>query len=703
VDPSSMAEPALQRAIACARRLLRLRTISFVAIGAIAVAGALLLAFAPVVGGGAMAIEAWLVCSAAAAGWLAWTLLPRRRARGESGLTVNVVAEPRLHEWVAQLARRIGVSAPDAIRVAPAAGVWIDQIDDEPTLVVGAGTLGWLTKDELSRTVALELAMLRVRDDDNVVGALRFAESVDADRLARCATPVVGRAVRAIGRRIAAQADDLREACVAWALDEAPTELMPTDDDVHEAELVADAWDLLDERWLEPARRHGLVLDSMADVHRRLLTACEEHELVERSYVRDTGPAAASLLSDPDGIDVELAGWAAAQLTAGEDGIVTWDEYAQRVAIPTWRQTAADAVTAAATASGRAQPATVDSLIKAVDSGLGTALGVAMADARQRALDPEAESTPPTEREVDTAISDALAHSVCLTLVESELATPALDVLWGVGLVDESGAKLDVDVHVRGFLAAGDISGLRWYLRGTGLDTSQPLPLDGLTVPESLPDGTGLVVWQGLRPYDIVVSDGNVLGFRHSLGAQLRGVLSRLTGSYEELVELDDELAAGLDPDDPVELPRAQLAVDLGLVTSAELHRAPRGSRWTLRLSTAADPIRVSGPGDGRVVSQLLEPLLGDRLQHTGLSLRPNWFAVAIGKVSWYTIWGGILVLLAGAVGLLEVLQAPAEQTTGTQALDVAMTFGVFGAALIAIGLVPYRFIARRGHEPGLR
>jgi hypothetical protein len=103
------------------------------------------------------------------------------------------------------------------------------------------------------------------------------------------------------------------------------------------------------------------------------------------------------------------------------------------------------------------------------------------------------------------------------------------------------------------------------------------------------------------------------------------------------------------------------------------------------------------------MVTKLLEPHLGDRLVHTGLSLRPHRLAAAVGKLSWYTIWGGVLVLLSGAVGLVQVVQASDEQTSNTQALEVVATFGVLGAALIAIGLVPYRLIARRGHEPGLR
>jgi hypothetical protein len=408
-----------------------------------------------------------------------------------------------------------------------------------------------------------------------------------------------------------------------------------------------------------------------------------------------------SLLRDPVGADVELAGWAAAQLTSDGDGIVGWDEYVERVALPTWRQTSADAIAAAATTSGRTQPPTIDALVKAVDSGLGVALGTAIAEGRERALHLDDDLVGPTDEQIETALFDAIAHSVCLTLVESKITTPTLDVLWGVGMADEDGEQLDVDPKIRGFLSAGDISGLRWYLRSLGLDTSRPLPLDGVTAASPLPEGTALIAWKGWREYDLVVSNGTLLAFRHSRAEQLRGVFARLTGSQEELDELDPEVAEALGVDDPDNRPPDHLAVDLDAVTAAELYRTPRGSSWSLRLKTGAGDTRLTGVGDATLATRLLEPALGVRLQHTGLSLRPSRFAAAIGKASWYTIWGGALVLLAGAVGLVYVLGA-GQETSHTQAIEVVMTFGVFGAALIAIGLVPYRFIARRGHEPEL-
>jgi hypothetical protein len=703
VGTSSIAEPARQQAAASARRLLKERTLAFAGVGLIAFLGALVLSLTPLGLGSTLVVESWVALSAAAGVWLAFTLLPRGRSRAESGFAANVVDEPRLHEWMVDLSRRAGVPAPGAIRIAPATGAWIDQLQGEPTLVIGAGSIGWLTRDELERTVGIELAMLRVREDEAVVAALRLAESVRVDRLARCDLPVVGFAVRRLGTRLAARADDLRDACVAWAIEEAHVDLTPTEDDVKEAVLVDEAWALLDDRWLAPARRLGLALDSIALAHRELLVACEEAELVERAYERDTGPSALSLLSDPAGADIELAGWAAAQLTSGGEGIVGWEDYAERVALPTWRQTAADAVAAAAKASGRTQPATIDALVKALDSGLAVAIGTAMVESRATALHPHADPPPPTDQQVETAVADAVAHSACLALVESEMATPTLDMLWGVGLADENGEKLDVDANIRGFLAAGDISSLRWYLRSLGLDTSRLLPLDGVTAVSPLPDGAALVAWHDRRSFDLVVSGGTLFGFRHSLGAQLRGAACRLTGSYEELAELDPELAAALELEDPAERPRPELSVDLAAVTGAELYRTPRGSSWTLRLKVPGETVRITGAGDARLVTQLLDPHLGDRLQHTGLSMRPNRSSATIGKLSWYTIWGGVLVLLAGAVGLVQLLKAPSEQTSGTQAMEVVLTFGVFGAALIAIGMVPYRFIARRGHEPGLR
>jgi hypothetical protein len=702
VGHSSAAEDPRQRAVESARRLLKERTLAFAATGAAALVGSVVVALLPI-GHSMLAVWGWMAIAGTAASWVALTLLPRPGRPHESGVAVNVVDQPRLHEWAVGLSRRVGVSSPGTIRIAPATGVWIDDLDHDPTLVIGAGSIGWLTQSELDRTVGLELAMLRVRDDETVVKALRLARSVRPQRLGTCATPVVGLAVRLLGRRLAERTDDLHDACVEWALDEAPADLTPTEDDVKEAALVDEAWTLLDERWLAPAARLGLALDSIALAHRELLVACDENGLIERTHERDSGPFAMELLNDPVDVDIELAGWAAARLTSGGDGIVGWEEYAQRVALPTWRQTAADAVAAVATASGRNQPPTIDALVKALDSGLGIALGRAVAEAREKAMRPDLDEVTPTDRQIDTALSDAIAHSVCLTLVEAGVTTPTLDILWGVGLADEEGKKIDVETSVHSFVTAGDISGLRWYLQSLGLDTSRPLPLDGATAASPLPDGTALVAWKGWRSYDVVVAGGALLGFQHGLRTQARGVASRLTGTHEELQELDRELVDALESADPDSRPPAEITVELDAVRKAELYRRPRGSSWALRLETRNGSVRLSGVGDARLVTRLLEPQLGDRLQHTGLSLRPNGFAAAMGKLSWYTIWGGVLVLLAGAVGLVQLLDASSRQTSGTQAMQVVLTFGVFGAALIAIGLVPYRFIARRGHEPGLR
>jgi hypothetical protein len=706
VDPSSIAADERNRAVAAARRLLRQRTAAFAGTVVSGALGALALAFVPVVGGRPLAVAAWLVVSALGLGWLVLMFvgLPADRGgRAEVGLSVNVVDEPRLHEWAVELSRRVGVTAPDAIRIAPGAGVWIDRLASEPTLVIGVGSIGWLTRDELARAVGIELATLRVREDENVRSALRLTESGRIERMCRSRAPVVGSAIRTLGHRLAVRADELREACVAWAIEAAPVELTPTDADLTEAELVEEAWALLEERWLAPAARLGLALDSVGIAHRELLAACEENALVERAYPRDAGPPALSLLRDPGGTDIELAGWSAAQLHTDEDGIVGWDEYAQRVSIPTWRQTAADVVAAVSAVSGHALPHTLDALIETLDSGLGPALGASVLDARQRALHPHSDPQPPSEQQIDAAVADAIAHTVSLAMVESELATLSLDVLWGVRLVDENDESLDVDPNVRGFLGAHDIGSLRWYLQSLGLDTSRPLPLAGVVASSPLPDGAGLVARQGWRAFDLVVSGGALLGFQHSLGAQLRGLTARLTGSYDEVTELDPELAAALDLDHHADRPPAQLAVDLDAVTRAELYRPPRGSGWTLRLAAAGKPIRLRGSGDAQLMTGLLEPYLGGRLHHTGLSFRPSAYAVVLGKVGWYTICGGVLVLLGGAVGLVNLLDAPNDQTAGTHAAQVVLTFGLVGAALIAVGLVPYRLIARRGHEPALR
>jgi hypothetical protein len=702
VGPSSIADASRQNAVAAARVLLRERTVAFVVLGVSALVGAAVATLIPSGGHTRALLGGWLLLSAVGAGWLAYRLFPGRgRSAHEPGLAVNVVDQHTLYEWAVDLSHRVGVSPPGAIRLAPASGAWIDDLEGDPALVIGAGSLGWLTTAELERVVGIELATLRVRDDDVVLAALRLSRSLEHAQLTRCAMPVIGGAVRLLGRRVVARSDKLRETCVAWALEEAPVALTPTDNDMQESVIVDEAWDLLNDRWLTPAVERGLALDSIAFAHRELLGACEDAGLIERGYERDDGPAALALLADPDQVDVELALWAAAQLPSGGEGLVGWDDYSERVLMPTWRQSAADALSAASRASGHAQPPTLETLVKALESEKGVEIGSSLLDANRRRLGDTSEASA-TDRQLETALSDAVAQVVCLALAESGRATPRLDLLWGVSLCDDDGEPLDVEQNVRKYVAAADLRGLRWYLKTTGLELGRELSLVDAVVSASLPPGKGIVVWRGWKPYDVVVTDTSLRAYRHGPRRQIRGIAARLTGASAEVQDLDPDLAEALERD-LADQPRPQIEITLADVVDAELYRTPRGTSWSLRVASRSDEIRLNGLGDAHAIAQILDPRLGDRLQHTGLSLRPNRSAAALGKVGWYTIWGGVFVLLAGAVGLVQLLDASGGQADRTQAVNVVLTFGVFGAALIAIGLVPYRFIARRGHEAELR
>src|SRR5262249_47516395 len=108
--------------------------------------------------------------------------------------------------------------------------------------------------------------------------------------------------------------------------------------------------------------------------------------------------------------------------------------------------------------------------------------------------------------------------------------------------------------------------------------------------------------------------------------------------------------------------------------------------------------LRFTGSGSGSAVAPVLQRALRERLSVTGLGIRPSPFLRTLGKLGWYVIWGGVLVLLAGVVGyLLSTGSAAPSRTAATN--TAISTFGVLGFGLIAIGMVPYVFIAKRGHR----
>jgi hypothetical protein len=238
-------------------------------------------------------------------GWIALTFFPRRRSAEDAGLATNVVDEPELHSWMANLAHRLDVSPPDSIRLAPSTGAWVTDLSGSPTLVLGTGWLTWLHVDELNRLCALELSMLRVRDDSKIAEAIRLAGTLDVDKLLMNSTPIVGRLIRRIGERFEKHRDAVFDACLSWAASAIPAELRPTEAEVGEGRLADEGWQVLSERWIDPVKELGRGLDSLALPHRELLAACQQSNLLERNWERPTGPAAMTLLSDP----VLRTGW----------------------------------------------------------------------------------------------------------------------------------------------------------------------------------------------------------------------------------------------------------------------------------------------------------------------------------------------------------------------------------------------------------
>jgi hypothetical protein len=660
------------------------------AIGAISCASAfVLLGIVPVdLPGWALLVPA--VFALTVAGWLTVTLFPRRRPGEESGLATNVVDEPELYSWMSALAQRLGVRPPDSIRLAPSTGAWVADLGGSPTLVLGTGWLSWLHVDELNRLCALELSMLRVRDDNTISEAIRLAGNLDVESLLENTTPVVGGLIRRIGAQFERNRDALFDACLSWAAAAIPSELRPTDAEVGEGRLADEGWQVLSERWLEPVKELGRGMDSLALPHRELLVACQESNLLERQWQRPSGPLAMALLSDPVSTDAEVAQWHAEHGLEPDAPILSWDEYIEQVTLPTWRTSVADVVTAASRVRGSVRSMTLDTLLEAVESGSALAIGQMLVDddvAPDGVVNAKA-----ARRAYDSALGTAFTHAVSLALVETGLATPVVDVLWGVVLEALDGETIAVETNVKAYCRHEDWAGLRWYVESLDLDPNLRLRFAGTFGDAETEAESDLAAWRHGRINDIVFSDGCLRAYPRSVWRKVRSTFERLIG----LAPAQDEFLG-----EPFDDRRRKPSVSIAIVeiNEVELFRRPHGLAWTLRLETDDEIFTFTGAGDGAHVAPLLQGAFRGRMTVTGLGVRPSRFLRVLGKTGWYVICGGILVLMSGALGFVLGSGDAGRSRQTVSTLEAVSTFGVLGATLIALGMIPYLFVARRGHR----
>jgi hypothetical protein len=624
-------------------------------------------------------------------GWFAWTFFPRQRAVEEIGIAANVVDEPALYAWIADVTHRLGVAAPDSIRLAPSTGAWISDLTGSPALVLGTGWLSWLHVDEVNRLAAVELSMLRVREDPTIAQAVRLVSNLDINALRDSSLPIIGRIIRPIGARLALHREALYDACLYWAAAAIPTDLRPTDAEVGEGRLADEGWQVLSDRWIAPVAELGRGLGSLAIPHRELLVACQDSNLIERSWHRPAGPPALDMLSDPESSDAEVARWLADRASESTAPPIGWDEYIDQVTIPAWRTSLAGAVDAANRIRGSAQPMSLGTLLIAIESGSGLAIGAMLLHDE---IDEDGSVDSNAARaKYDDALGTAFSHAVSLALVETGLASPVVHVLWGVVLEDLDGTQIPVESSVHGYCRIEDWAGLRAYVESLDLDPGQRLRLGGTYGDLSSDETPDVVAVRRWRINDIVFADGCLRAYPRSITRQATELVHRLTG-------LADAPADGYD-DYNTDPHRVEPGVSIALseVSSAVLFRRPNGLAWTMRLKTAQTTLNFTGVGDGAHVAPILQGVLRGRVAVTGLGARPSRVVRLLGKVGWYAICGGVLVLLAGvlgfAIGAGDV--GGSHRTVATR--EAVATFGVLGAALIGIGMVPYLFIARRGHR----
>ena len=142
-----------------------------------------------------------------------------------------------------------------------------------------------------------------------------------------------------------------------------------------------------------------------------------------------------------------------------------------------WRQTAEEAIAAAGQAIGTEAPVTVETLLRALESGWSEVIGQILVedaivedDDREESAEEKSLRPPIHSSRSEDAIVRALSHTVSLAAVEQMAGSAVLDLLWGVRIEDFNGKPMEIEATMRSFCRTEDWIGLRQYVEGTGLD-----------------------------------------------------------------------------------------------------------------------------------------------------------------------------------------------------------------------------------------
>lgn len=650
-----------------------------------------------------------------------WALLDARRRHPPepAGVQLHLLSEATLHEHLATVADDVGVRCPSEVWVVPEPETWLEADPDRPVLHLGGPLLWHLDMTELDRLVAGPLSRMRAVLDAELRPGLRLAARLDTGRLAGDRTPIVGVALRRLGRRLEARSRTLHAAVHEWADSALPQRLRATQGDLAEQQALREVDEIEQVRGRE-AHAAGVGLRSLALGSIATLEACEREGVLEPRLDHAVVRPAASLLADPDTTDRWLSQWVAVQ-HGRSTVLIDRHELPARVWMRVWRRELAAGLPAVVHLTG-CWPRTLEELFAVlrrapVQRGSGAEpvdrvplLGALLsgrperlfAGAEPEILGREADRDEAGDRARHAAVIGLLAAAVRVAAVDQGRLELGWHDVWGAQVVDHDGAVLALESLVADAVARRDLAPLTAWLSMVGVSEEVPWsdgepPADGL---DPLPI-CAFTAREGDHGVDVVLLDGWLLGYPHARKERLRDLVGRrAAGDTSALLEL-----ARTHRDVLVDVADQHASSRLCDVTAARLDGAPGVSGWTLRLVLPDRRLDLTGSGPAGPLAAALGRSLGDRLEGSaagtsGSERRSRIAAVARVAGTVATVLAVAAVLLAG-FDLAPLLPGSAAGAAG-RSLSAAALGLVPLLALRVVVAEADRAARRRGGPPRL-
>jgi hypothetical protein len=431
-----------------------------------------------------------------------------------------------------------------------------------------------------------------------------------------------------------------------------------------EADTVMEGWEILAQRWLEPAlERHRWHAEPFTGL-RLFLDTCREEGFIESQLPRSESVDAVKFLPEAASYERPLAELLVRAAPHARQP-TPWSEHPTEVTAAEWRKGFAEGLDAARRATGAPQPATVENLLQLIEAGWGD--GIAAVLTAPGVMDKDDERPPAAD-----VVRLLLEAAISVALLDSGVVTPTWSWPHGTDLLDREGRLVSVAGVVAEF---GDRTGaLREWLTDLGVDLTAPLWLAEGVVP--LPEQPLFAVeaYRGLRSYHVVATERAVHLFRRGVVRAIRErIRMRMHGTEALLRPTMLAVQKG-------EFAERETGLDLADVVRATFSPMIGGHWWRLQINTADTRLVLRGDGLGRDTEEAFSALLGDRLSTRWLHSH-RWLLYARNGVGFVCFGIGMVGLLCAAFYLFSPGPSVSRSDAGL--------IGVLSAVVLGLGFVP--------------